>query len=89
MIKALVHDTHGEECSVLIPDSELATILPRSILVAEAEAPVALLTTIRATVATSAFYSWRSMRFAAPEELPLAATVLDLSLSAALRSTRP
>ena len=45
-VEATVRDAQGKEWSALVPDRELATILPRSILAADATAPVTLLDTI-------------------------------------------
>ena len=45
-VEALVHDAKGHEWSALVPDRELAAMLPRSILAADGTAPAALLETI-------------------------------------------
>ena len=50
LVRAVVRDARGEQYSARIPDRELATLLPRSILAADGDPPVALLDTIRAIV---------------------------------------
>ena len=50
LVRAVVRDAHGERYSARLPDRELATLLPRSILAADGSAPAALLDTIRAIV---------------------------------------
>ena len=50
LVRAVVRDAQGERYSALVPDRELATLLPRSILAADGNPPAALLDTIRAIV---------------------------------------
>ncbi len=50
LIHAVVRDAQGERYSARVPDRELATLLPRSILAADGNPPAALLDTIRAIV---------------------------------------
>ena len=49
-VDAVVRDPEGREYPVRIPDRELATMLPRSILAADGCAPATLLATIKAIV---------------------------------------
>ena len=49
-VHAVVRDAQGERYSARVPDRELATLLPRSILAADGSPPAALLDTIRAIV---------------------------------------
>jgi len=50
LVRATVRDAQGERYSARLPDRELATLLPRSILVGDGSPPAALLDTIRAIV---------------------------------------
>lgn len=47
---AVVRDAQGRRCVARVPDRELATLLPRSILAADRSPPEAVLETIRAIV---------------------------------------
>jgi hypothetical protein len=49
-VDAMVRDAQGKRCVARVPDRELATLLPRSILAADGSPPAALLDTIRAIV---------------------------------------
>ena len=49
-VDAMVRDAQGKRCVARVPDRELATLLPRSILAAGGSPPAALLDTIRAIV---------------------------------------
>ena len=50
LVREVVRDAQGECSSARVPDRELATLLPRSILAANGNPPAALLDTIRAIV---------------------------------------
>ena len=50
LVRAVVRNAQGERYAARVPDRELATLLPRSILAADGNPPAAMLDTIRAIV---------------------------------------